>query len=214
MVLGNSFQCTANHPALLVQGEEDRQKDATWRNLLTFLATLGIDPGGCFFTNAHIGLVEGAEATRIVPAMSDPGYVGRCRTFFLHQIAILRPRLILALGTKVPPFLAPLSPQTAIWNKTKTWAEIDAEEGGLVEAAMFPGFSGAVTIVCLLHPSYRGPNLRRRTFAGLTGAAAEEALVRKGLRCSESHSHVPQSVDITSTLIRSRNPSVISKEFQ
>lgn len=185
MVLGNNFQCTANHPALLEQGEEDRQKDATWRNLLAFLATLGIDPGRCFFTNAHIGLVEGSDATRTVPAMSDPGYIGRCRAFLLHQIAILRPRLILAMGTKVPSFLAPLSPQTASWNKTKTWAEIDAEEGCLVEAAEFPGLPGAVTIVCILHPSFRGPNLRRRSFAGLIGSAAEEALVRKGLRCSE-----------------------------
>jgi hypothetical protein len=93
--------------------------------------------------------------------------------------------MILAMGTKVPSFLSPLSPQTAIWNKTKTWAEIDAEDGGLVEAAMFQGLSGAVTIACILHPSFRGPNLHRRSFAGLTGAAAEEALVRKGLRCSE-----------------------------
>ena len=51
--------------------------------------------------------------------------------------------------------------------------------------ANHPGLLGTVTIACILHPSFRGPNLRRRSFGGLTGAAAEETLVRKALRCSE-----------------------------
>jgi uracil-DNA glycosylase len=182
MVLGNNFQCSANYPALLAMGEEDRQKDATWRNLLSFLAIVGIDPAGCFFTNAYMGLVAGDDPTRTAPGMSDPGFLQRCRTFFLHQMAILQPRLILALGTKVPAFLAPLTQQTLHWRGAKTWADIDHACGGFVQDARFQGIPRSIPIACLLHPSFRGPNLRRRRFRDLTGASAEEALVREALQ--------------------------------
>lgn len=182
MVLGNNFQCEANYTALLKTEEEDRQKDATWRGLLSFLTTVHINPAHCFFTNAYMGLVEGEDPTRTVRGMTDPEFLRRCRGFFLRQLAVVQPRLILALGTKVPSFLAPLSEQTRHWSGAKTWAEIDQKDGSLAQEVAFPGLTNPISIACLLHPSFRGPNLHRRKFRGLTGAAAEEALVLEAIR--------------------------------
>lgn len=189
MVLGNNFQCSDNYPSLLLAGAEDRQKDATWRNLIQFLAVVGIDPANCFFTNAYMGLVEGDDPTRTAPGMNNPGFLQRCRTFFLYQLTILQPRIILALGTKVPAFLGPLSSQTIHWIQARTWAEIDRNDGGLVLEAAFLGLSRKIAIACLLHPSFRGPNLHRRRFRDLTGSAAEEALVLELLRFSPTRSN-------------------------
>ena len=182
MVLGNNFQCSENYPSLLLAGEEDRQKDATWRNLLKLLKEARIDPSTCFFTNAYMGLVEGSDPTRTVPGMSDPAFLQRCRSFLLHQLAVIQPRVILALGTKVPSFIAPLSPQTAHWSQAKTWAQIDARDGAFVPRAIFPGMPHPVSIVCLLHPSFRGPNLHRRAFRTHRGGDAEMALIREAMQ--------------------------------
>lgn len=182
MVLGNNFQCEANYPALLETGEENRQKDATWRGLLNFLATVHIPPSKCFFTNAYPALVEGDDPKRTVRGMSDPEFLKRCRAFFLRQLALVQPRIILALGTKVPTFLAPLAEQTRHWDRATTWADIDRMDGCFAKDVLFTSQTPPVSIACLLHPSFRGPNLRRRKFRNLTGAAAEVALVADALR--------------------------------
>lgn len=182
MVLGNNFQCTANYDAICRAGSEDRQRDATWRNLLHFLGQVDISPSRCFFTNAYMGLVAGCDSTRTVPGMRDAGFLERCRAFFLQQVRLIQPSVILALGTKVPPFLAPLSAETRVWCNATTWAQIDRNDGGLVRGAQFPGLNTSVNIACLLHPSFRGPNLHRRQFGAHLGAAAERAIVAAALK--------------------------------
>lgn len=184
MILGNNFQCEANFAALALAGTEDRQRDATWRNLLTLLATEGIDPAQCFFTNAFMGLVEGSDAMATVPAMRNPGFVGRCRAFLAEQLRLLQPRLVLVLGTKVPDFLAPLSPATRHWEGARSWSAIDRQDGALATGATLPGLAEPAVIACLLHPSFRGPNLRFRRFRGHEGAQAEHSLLNAALQAA------------------------------
>lgn len=113
MVLGNNFQCVANSQSLLGKGKEDPQRDATWRSLLALMQSVDLDPERCFYTNAFMGLVDGDDPTHSVPGMRDAGFVNRCRSFFLIQLQVLQPKVILALGTKVPAFLSPLSDDLA-----------------------------------------------------------------------------------------------------
>mgnify|MGYP000919563913 CR=1 FL=1 len=175
MVLGNNFQCVANFQALKEKGEEDLRKDATWRSLLALLQTVDLHPSRCFFTNAFMGLVDGDDPTRSVPGMRDAGFVNRCRSFLLIQLQTLQPKVILALGSKVPAFLAPLSDDLGHWCNARRWSEIDRNDAGVTVGVELPGLDHPVSIACLLHPSFRGPNLRRRSFGGLTEAAAEDS---------------------------------------
>jgi hypothetical protein len=184
MILGNNFQCEANFEALAKADTEDRHRDATWRNLIALLGAERIEPIQCFFTNAFMGLVEGSDAMATVPAMRDAGFVGRCRAFLEEQLRLLQPRLVLALGTKVPAFLAPLSSGTRRWERARTWTEIDRQDGALVTSAELPGLGQPAVIACLLHPSFRGPNLRLRKFQGHAGAQAERELIQAALRAA------------------------------
>jgi hypothetical protein len=187
MVIGNNFQCTSNFTKLEVLGEENPDQDPTWRNLLALLSEVGINRSDCFFTNAFIGLVEGDDPTVTVTGMRDLGFLSRCREFMKAQIALLKPRLILGLGTKVPSFLAPLANLPAHWAAAKAWRDIDKGNGPLYPSAVFPGVGHATTVACLLHPCLRHSNLRFRKYGALVGAEAELALLRDGLNLSGLH---------------------------
>ncbi|GEM_PF-555208 len=181
MVIGNNFQCTSNFALLEKVGEEDPWQDPTWRNLLELFEEVAINKSDCFYTNAFMGLVKGDDPTITVPGMSEPGFLSRCQDFMKAQIALLQPRLILALGKKVPAFLAPLANLPSHWKTAKSWREIDGESGPISSEVFFPGVAQNTTVVCLLHPCLRKSNLRFRSYGTLTGSAAELALLREAV---------------------------------
>lgn len=184
MVIGNNFQCISNFAKLEILSEEDPRQDKTWKFLLELFGEVGINRSDCFFTNAFIGLVEGDDPTVTVTGMRDHGFLSRCREFMKAQIALLKPRLILGLGRKVPSFLAPLADLPKHWGKARTWRDIDDDEGPLSANVFFQGVDHPVRVACMLHPSLRKGNLQHRTYQTLTGAAAELTLLRDGLRLS------------------------------
>jgi hypothetical protein len=155
--------------------------------MLALFSEVGINRSDCFFTNAFMGLVEGDDPTLTVPAMRDYGFLSRCREFMKAQITLLKPKLILGLGTKVPSFLAPLANLPAHWATAKNWRDLDEGKGPLCSSAIFPGVGHATAVAFLLHPCLRHSNLRFRTYRALTGAEAELALLRDGLNLSGLH---------------------------
>ena len=177
MVLGNNFQCAKQWEAIRKAGTESRDRDPTWRNLLVLLKEAGIDESQCFFTNSFMGVIQGDNPMRTVAGMRDPGFLTRCRDFLLIQLRLVQPRAILALGNRVPRFLAPLSEQTSHWQKATKWAEIDRNDGSFVKEARFLDVEHPISIGCIVHPSLRRPNLRRRAYKGLVGADAERAIL-------------------------------------
>lgn len=184
LVIGNNFQCTEKFTSLASADEEDPDNDKTWRNLLTLFAEVGINRSDCFFSNAFMGLVEGGKPTRTVAGMRDAGFLQRCREFMKIQIALLKPRLILTLGTKIPAFLAPLISRPTHWAKAKSWREIDGGDGPLLTDVHFPEVGHVVTVACLVHPCMRYGNVRFRSYGSLTGADGEGAMLRDALRRS------------------------------
>ena len=177
MVLGNNFQCTRRLETIRKAGTEDRDRDPTWRNLLALLTKAGIQPSECFFTNSLMGAVKGDNPMQMVPGMRNAGFLTRCRDFFLIQLRLVQPRAILVLGSRVPRFLASLSEQTSHWQEATKWTEIDRNDGSFVKEARFPDMEHPISIGCIVHPSLRGPNLRRRAYNGLVGADAEKAIL-------------------------------------
>ena len=71
MILGQDFDSERGFKKSLHQGEEDIQKNSTWRNLLIYLNEAGINPCICFFTNAIMGIRKGESSIGKSPAFKD-----------------------------------------------------------------------------------------------------------------------------------------------
>ena len=210
MVLGHDFHSEAGFLASLDQRTEvPRVRERgyriapTWIALQRLFAEAAIPLHACFFTNAYMGLRAGAQTTGRFPGARDSGFVVRCQQFFLRQMAVQRPALILTLGAWVPAFLAPLAPALTPWCRARSLAAIDSA-GPLVSAVSFregapvaTAVSAAravgtvllaspppCTVAALTHPSLRGPNVGHRRFGGHVGHAAELTLLKAATRAA------------------------------
>lgn len=184
MVLGHDFYSEAGYRRFLAN-RGGSTKGPTWRNLLALLARVGVAPEGCFFTNAYMGLRAGPRNTGRFPGASDRGFVDRCRGFLLEQLAAQRPRLLLTLGSHVPAFVAPLSPDLGAWAGAKSLSGLDAAGVPVIARAAFDGLPGLTSsVVALTHPSLRPASVWRRRYGGLAGDAAEVAMLEAALRAS------------------------------
>jgi uracil-DNA glycosylase len=154
------------------------------RNLLPLLRDVGASPERCFFTNVYMGLRKVGPATGEFPGSRDPGFVERCRRFFLRQLSAQRPAVVLTLGRWVPEFLSPLSPELSCWHEIQSWGDIDAA-GPVVHGVTFPGADcPACCVVALTHPSMRRANVKARRYGMQEGHGAEVAMAHEALAAS------------------------------
>jgi hypothetical protein len=192
MVLRHDFHSKAAFEKSLSKGGEVHIDAAgiasstvpSWTNLFRMLCEFGIPARRCFFTNVYMGLRTAEKTTGRFPGSKDVPFVDRCRVFFYRQLEAQEPRLILALGVWVPRFLAPLSGELADWELINSFQGID-EAKPVRHAVRFK--TDAVppcSVVCLTHPSLRGPNVRRRSYGSRVGVTAEQAMVADGIRLS------------------------------
>jgi uracil-DNA glycosylase len=178
MIVGQDYHCFEGYQRVLKLNGENLQ-DPTWRNLRALLGESGIEPEHCFFTNLFMGVRSGSKPCGLSPAARNSGFVGRCRTFLLHQIRVLRPRLIFTLGAHVPRFIAPLADDLRSWLECKGLRNLDSKQASCVRNVRFQCGSDHVesTVAALTHPCLRGPNLRWRSYHGKTGSDAEKAMI-------------------------------------
>ena len=150
---------------------------------LKLLAVCGISTNKCFFTNFFMGLREGDKPMGTFPGSRDSGFVERCREFFLHQLRLQRPRLVLTLGQHVPRLLAPLSPALKPWNSADGFGSIDAAGAAVVRSAHFHCDKAMLhtTLVALVHPCMRNSNVHRRCYGDRRGDLAEQQMIFDGL---------------------------------
>jgi len=106
LVAHNYDSITAHERAKARGGEVD---SPFWRDrLIPYLAMAGIDPTDVFFTNVLMGCKPGS-AIGDMPAV--PGYEEQCLDFLRLQIAIVKPRAIVAFGGKARTRLRKIIPQ-------------------------------------------------------------------------------------------------------
>jgi hypothetical protein len=184
MVLGQDYHCLAGYQRVLKMDGENL-RDATWRNLRKILEANAIDPSNCFFTNLFMGVREADKPCGLSPAARDAGFLQRCRTFFLHQLRVQKPALVMVLGIQVCRLLAPLSPAMAPWQDVSTFFQLDSRSGALIRNGDFNCGSETLrtSLVALTHPCMRGSNVRRRCYAGDTGDAAEHRMLADARNC-------------------------------
>ena len=133
----------------------------------------------CFFTNVYMGLsTVGESNTGQSPGATDSDFTQSCEAFLEEQIAVQKPRVVLALGRFVPRFIASLSRDLAGWKKWRGFKALDAS-GPLKEGVHFGDH--LATVVVLTHPSLRGSNVERRRYRGLEGHAAEGKMLEDAL---------------------------------
>ena len=182
MVLGHDFHSVAGYQTSVARGRESPTQP-TWRVLLAVLREASIEPAACFFTNVYMGLRSGSATTGRFPGSADTGFVSRCQTFLLRQLAAQEPTAILTLGLPAMRFLAAVLPALSAWHRARTFAELD-ELGPVQQLAATPGV-GTLRIGALVHPSFRHAVVRTRRYRGLRGHLAELQLIRDTTgRCS------------------------------
>ena len=188
MIVGHNFTHVAGFELM----RRKRRRDAgppTWRNLKSTLERADVALEDCFFTNAYQGLMKTDSSMGAFPGARDDAFVARCRAFFRVQLSVCLPKLVVTLGVHVPPFLAPLSDELrAGWldakGKTRTFAQIDEADGGLIRSSVpdAEGNERELVWVALTHPAQQWPNVKRRRFCALESYDAEEALLRAGVK--------------------------------
>lgn len=182
MVLGHDFHNEAGYKWSR-DNEQENLRSPTWRHLLDFLKQVPIPLEKCFFTNVYMGLRTGKETTGTFAGSKSVEFVERCRQFFLHQVSVQRPSLVLALGGHVPRFLAPVAPELSAWNELDSFPARDAAERSLIAGARFiASDQHSCVVASLVHPSFRPRNVGPRRWKGFAGDEAEVEMVRAALR--------------------------------
>ena len=154
MIVGHNFDGLAAYRASVERGCEDLSSP-TWKQLQAWFDQLPLSLDQCFFTNALMGIKVGS-ATGAIRAPRP--YRSQCRAFLLQQIEIVRPRLIVTLGSHVLAILRPLSSELQThWRSGNSLAALDRADAAIVRGASF-GRARNVNVVALTHPSYWAPN--------------------------------------------------------
>ena len=188
MILGHDFHNEAGYKWSR-ENEQENLRSPTWLNLLRFLEKVPIAPGRCFFTNVYMGLRCGNETTGTFAGSKSLEFVARCRRFFLHQLEVQRPVLVLTLGGHVPRFLAPLAPELARWNELAGFPARDAANLSLIADVRFETVERHRCVVAsLIHPSFRPRNVGARRWNGFAGSEAEVEMVRTALALANRES--------------------------
>ncbi len=176
MVLGHDWGTLDWYKEDLRQGGTANDNSRTWRNLESFLNQLHIELNHCFFTNAVMGVRKYGKSTGKSPGFDDPFFIRDCQTFFLEQLTIQKPKLIMALGLSVAGFLAGTANSLSPWSTIKTYAALDATGSQVSRNVVFN--NGIVAdIVVLMHPSCRKYNLDKRKYRGENGDKAQKMMM-------------------------------------
>jgi hypothetical protein len=182
MFVGQDFDCDQGFADTKNIKEVDIDKIPTWRNLKDVLKDANIKPQDCFFTNAIMGLRVSHTASGKSPTFKAPTFIKENQDFFLKQIQVQKPKVVFALGIQVVKFLSGTSKSLEGLSTIKSFPDLDQKEMAVVSDVDFDGHICVLAI--LLHPSFRGPNLRHRSYKGLQGDQAEKQIIKDTLTAS------------------------------
>jgi hypothetical protein len=136
----------------------------TWRNLRVLLDQAAIDLDAVFLTNFIVGFRRQGFSTGPSPALASPAYLQASAQFFLYQLSIQRPRLIITLGVQ-PLVLLGLVSEFVLYRTVSLATFDDVAERGLAYTAnvVFEGVPDITpTVVSICHPCYPQNGPKRR----------------------------------------------------
>ena len=112
MLVGHNFDSVQRYGWSVKRGIEV-MKWPTWRNTRAYISYADLTEEQCFFTNALMGLQP--KASRGMLRATDL-FRAECLTFLGEQIAIIRPKAVIALGKESSQQIAALSPAVPVLN--------------------------------------------------------------------------------------------------
>ncbi len=179
MVVGQDFNTAATYEHAF-ERETEIDSSQTWWNIRSVFRKLALPIDQCFFTNFYMGLREGGSEIGPFPGRNDRNFVQRCARFFERELEVMRPRLIVTLGT-VP--LVAIGKEVFKRSMPRILSEcVDVYHD-------LPAAHGSVALVALTHPSLYFANVGRRRFRGLKGLDAERAMVQTAAGKIEGWAH-------------------------
>jgi len=180
MILGQDFDCETNFNESVKRGFEDIKGNPTWRNILKLLKECQIKIDECFFTNAILGIRKGSEGTGKSPAFQDLNFIDYCRSFFIKQVELQKPRLIIVLGKYPALFLAPINEKLSLWKKFTNFKYLDENNLQVIKNVIISN-NIITNFIVLVHPSLRHLNIAKRKYLDFTGHEAEIQMIKEGL---------------------------------
>jgi hypothetical protein len=190
MVLGNNFGSQGYIEKVCAERRGDT-RGPTWRNMCELFRHAHINEECCFFTNAYMGAIPGNKNMGKTPGCDDPDYLKFCQQMFFYQLEQQSPRLIVALGKWVPPFLAKFDLQHLQHWESEDFKKRDKElegRGAVVRSACLRRVNEAgrpieheCVVASILHPCRRKLNLGLRSYRGLERHEAEMKILKDAL---------------------------------
>jgi uracil-DNA glycosylase len=182
MAVGQDFHSEKQYDQTRMHPGQNLTK-GMWPRFKDVYDRAGADFQNTFFTNAYMGLRKGEKSTGVFPGATDQSFVKRCQSFFGEQVETQKPKLILALGKRVVPFMADLSVDLHCWKGKTTIKEIQNGKQ-IIEGVRF-GLKGHQCVVAfLLHPSMRNSNLRHRQYQEFDRDQADIQVFKDALKAA------------------------------
>jgi len=162
MVLGQDFgnQEYVSKLYLKPDNGERKKENPTWRNLITILDKSEIELSDCFFTNSIMGVRKKGEN---IMGKSPPfksknkngkEFIDYCYDFFVEQVNIQRPKLIICLGKYVYHFLK--QKNDGLFRKftaTKNYKDLPMDSYLIKDVKFYKLDHFKTNIVLIVHPS-------------------------------------------------------------
>lgn len=182
MVLGQDGEAELDFKQSINNGQENLNAP-TWRNLINLLKESNNTLENCFFTSAIMGIRTGNKSSGKSPAFRYNNFITFCRNFFVKQLTLQKPKLIIVLGIDPLQVIFPLAKPLYKWERIKNFENLDKNKLQLLKNVTFeeiPNYK--VNIVVITHPRERELNIKRRRFLTYQGNEAEVKLIQTALR--------------------------------
>lgn len=166
MVLGqdfgnwDDFEKSRDRKQISLVGYNEDNK--TWVGLNIILDRAEIPKFKCFFTNIYIGLREGScKPTGRFPVPKNHNFFETCHVFFDFQVNVLKPKLILCLGSTPIQFLSRHVCGQPDWPQTATLSERVRNREIITDMKFMTCPAVTTVVVPLFHPCLWKANLGR-----------------------------------------------------
>jgi hypothetical protein len=122
MAVGQDFHSEKQYDQTRMHPGQNLTK-GMWPRFKDVYDRAGADFQNTFFTNAYMGLRKGEKSTEYF-RRDRPKFCEKMPVVFWEQVETQKPKLILALGKRVVPFMADLSVDLHCWKGKTTIKEI------------------------------------------------------------------------------------------
>lgn len=146
MVLGNDFGAENYLDGCVKNGGHESESNPTIKNL----KLLHLDPVTTFYTNLHLGVRDSKSNIERTTGLKE-NYTALCYQYFLKQLAITQPKVVICLGNDVRRSLIEYNEAFNLWKpKSKSLKKL--YESGHFDLNVIDSELGSRKFIVVPHP--------------------------------------------------------------